>query len=516
MKKVFKNIGLTFGLLSLMMACTDDITPEITEIETVRAFSPVNLRAFVRNQTTIELTWNVKDDIDEYVVEFSQDNLEFNNIIRTVTVLPNELPVREVFEGETRYSARVKSISQGQQDSKWSAITIMTAVENIFLPFEDGDIEATNVTLRWPAGSDVTHFIVNPGNTQRAITGDEKTVGMATIDGLTGETAYEITLYNNQKRRGVVNFETLVDIGNATAVYPEDDLLALIAAASEGDVLALFPGEYGTSEAGLTIAIEKSITLRGVYPYDMPVIYGQITCGTAVTSIEVRNIIFRGNGFGQFFNTISGCNLGTLSILDCEVSGYTNNFIYNNASGTFGEIIVKGSYIHSIPGGGGDGIDFRGGGAITSLTVENTTFANGFRTFLRMQVECASSFKNCTFYKVANNDNGNNHGLFRSSGGGTFEVRNCLFVETGVEGFDDPTNSRGNFCRQASNMVDSPTYANNNIYGCYNIFAGLYTSAAQVAATEINPGLADPGNGDFTVTNQDILDNQIGDSRWLQ
>ncbi len=515
MKKVFRNIGLLFGLLSIMIACSDDIDPEITEIETVRAFAPVNLRAFIRNQTTIELSWNVRDNIDEYVVEFSQDNLEFNNIIRTITVLPNELPVREIFEGETQYSARVKSVAQGRQDSKWTEVTIMTAVENILLPFEDGDIEATSATLRWPAGSTVTHFLVNPGNTQRPITADEKTAGMATIEGLTGETEYEITLFNDQKRRGVVTFETLVDIGNATPVYPEDDLLALIAAANEGDVLALFPGAYGTSEAGLTIAMEKSITLRGVYPYDMPVIYGQITCGAQVSSIEVRNIIFRGDGFGQFFNTISGCDLGTLSILDCDISGYTNNFIYNNNSGIFGEIIVKGSYIHDIPGGGGDGIDFRGG-TIGSLTVENTTFAKGFRTFLRMQAECATVFKNCTFYKVANNDNGNNHGLFRSSGGGTFEVRNSLFVETGVEGFNDPANSRGNFCRQASNMVASPTYANNNIYGCYNIFAGLYTSAAQVAATEINPGLVDPENGDFTVTSQDILDNQIGDPRWLQ
>jgi hypothetical protein len=514
MKKVFRNIGLTFGLLSMMIACSDNIDPVITELDTDRAFAPVDLIARVRNMTMLELSWLVKEDVKEYVVEFSEDSLDFSNIIRTVTVLPDEMPLQENFEGETRYSARVKAIMDGKQDSKWAEVTIMTAIENIFHTLEGEDIAATTVTLKWPAGSEVTHFIVNPGNMQRDITSDEIEAGEATIVGLTGETLYEVTLYNDAKRRGVVSFETLVDIGTATAVYPEDDLLAIFAAASEGDVLALFPGEYGTLAEGLTIAVDKSITIRGVYPFDKPVIYGQFTCGATVATLELRSLVVIGDGgFSQFVNTQSGCNLTTLSIIDCDISGYSNNFIYNNASGAYGSITVTDSYVHNIPGGGGDGIDFRGG-SLGSLTVTNTTFANGFRTFLRMQVECASSFENCTFYKVASNDNGNNHGLFRSSGGGTFEVRNCLFVETGVEGFDDPSNGRGNFCRQASNMVDTPEYANNNIFGCYNIFGGLYNSAAEVSATEINPEFVDAENGDFTVTNQTIIDNAIGDPRW--
>lgn len=516
-----KTKNIFIGMLVLILSaafysCEDQIDPVIEELDFNRVFAPTNLTARVRNQTTIELTWNLKEDADQYVVEFSEDSLQFSSIIRTVTVSPLDLPLQETFEGETRYSARVKGVSNsGVADSKWTAVSIMTDLENIFLPIQDGDIDATAATLRWPAGSEVTHFIINPGNVERPITTDEKAAGIATITGLTGSTDYTVILRRDAKQRGSVSFTTLVDVGGATRVYPEDDLLAIIAAANDGDVLALFPGEYGSSTLGLVIAVEKSITIRGVYPFDKPVMYGQITCGAEVTAFEVRDIVFKGEGYGQFFNTLAGCNLGTLSIIDCEISDYSNNFIYNNTAGTYGDIIIKGSYIHSIPGGGGDGIDFRGG-VIGSLTVENNTFANGFRTFLRMQVSCASVFKNNTFYKVANNDNGNNHGLFRSSGGGTFEVRNCLFVQTGVEGITDPANSRGNFCRQASNMVPSPEYSNNNIYDCYNIFGGLYNSAAAVSATEINPGLVDPENGDFTVTNQDIIDNQIGDPRWLQ
>jgi hypothetical protein len=89
-----------------------------------------------------------------------------------------------------------------------------------------------------------------------------------------------------------------------------------------------------------------------------------------------------------------------------------------------------------------------------------------------------------------------------------------LFAETGVA---SPANAQsGNFCRQDSYMVESPVYANNNIYSCYNLLVGLYTTAAQVSATELNPGFADAANGNFTVSNQTLIDNGVGDPRWLE
>ncbi|UII23407.1 DUF5123 domain-containing protein [Fulvivirga ligni] len=513
MKKSFKYIFLAFGLLPVIMtSCSDDIDPVITELDTDRAFAPVGLTAFVRNQTTIELKWDVKEGVDHYEVEFSQDSLEFNSIIRTVTVMPDEVPIQEAFEGETQYSARVKAVREDGKESGYATIAVMTAIENIFLPLEGEDIAAKEVTLKWPAGSEVTHLIVNPGNVNRTITADEKAAGEVTIEGLTGETEYTITLYNNTKRRGVVTFETLVDIGDAIAVHPEDDLLAMIAAANDGDVLVLFPGEYGSAEAGLTINIEKSIKLRGLYPYDRPVVYGQITCNAAVGLLEVRSIIFEGTGYGQFFNVSgSDCNVSTLTVEDCDISGYSNNLIYNNNSGVFGTININNCYIHDILGSGGDGIDFRSG-EIGALNVTNSTFANGFRTFLRMQAECNSVFESCTFYQVANVDSGNNRGLFRSSGGGTIKVSDCLFVRTGLEG----TTTRG-WWTKAGDMSASTTYADNYFFNVFNLFAdgSEYTDPAQVDATELDPGFVDAANEDFTVTNQTLIDEQIGDPRWL-
>ncbi|PTB97296.1 hypothetical protein C9994_03425 [Marivirga lumbricoides] len=511
MKNIFKSIGLAVIALSMFtLSCSDDIDPVISDLNLDRPLAPVNLRAFVRNQTAIELSWNVNENISEYVVEFSQDSLDFNSIIRTVSISPDSLPLRENFEGETQYSARVKAVREDGEESSWAEVAIMTAIENILEPLEGGDIAATSVTFRWPAGSEVTNFTLTPGSINRQITEDEKEAGEATIEGLTGSTLYTATLFNGSKRRGLVEFETLVDIGNATPVYPEDDLLAIIAAAAEGDVLALFPGNYGNDSTLLTIDLEKSITLRGVYPFDRPVVYGKFTSGVGVGSVEIRSIIFKGEGESQFFNSTStDFNLQTLLIDDCDVSGYADRFIYNQGNGTYGSITVSNSYVHDIVGNSGDGFDFRGG-TVGALTLQNSTFANAFRTFIRMQVESDVVVNNCTFYKVSTLDNGNNRGLFRASGGGSIEVSNCLFVGIGI-----PDTERG-FWTKSGDMSANTSYSNNYYFDSPVLFAAgsEYTNPAEVDATEADPGFEDPENDDFTITNQTLIDNQVGDPRW--
>jgi hypothetical protein len=491
------------------VSCDDEIEP-IESLEFDRVLSPLALEAFVRDNTAIELKWKPSNEVDTYIVEFSEDSLEFSNIIFTDEVTEDEIPYRHTFAGETRYSARVKAVSEDDKaDSKWSTVTIKTLPENIYedLPLEN--VLVSTAALAWEAGSEVSHFLISPGGTQRPITTDEKAAGEATLEGLDAGTSYIVTLYNGNKIRGVVGFNTLLEVN----VLASDNLVDRIAAANEGDVLVL---ESGTYEMG-SVALTKSITIQGQKPFDKPVVYGQLTCGTTITTVTVKSLVFRGNGtttFGQFFNSIAGCNLNSLTIDDCEISHFTNQIIYNEAaaSGVYGTIKFKNSFFHDFVGSGGDGIDFRAG-TIGSLQVENCTFANGFRTFLRMQIKCSTSFKNCTFYKISNYDNGNNHGLFRSHVEGTFGAVNCLFVETGV-----PTPAfatTGNFCRQASYMSTTATYDNNNIHSCYNLMVGLYTTPGQVDATTLDPGFADAANNDFTVSNQTIIDNNIGDPRWL-
>ncbi len=510
MKRILRNIGFALGMLSVMVACEDDIDPEITELETDRTFSPVNLTAFIRNQIEIELNWDVKDDVDEYLVEFSQDSLKFNTIIRTVTVSPDEVPIRETFSGETIYSARVSAISEGQQQSKWSEIAVRTGSEQIFLPIEGPEIQDTYATVQWVAGSEVTNLLVVPGNMLLPLSDAQKTAGEATIEGLKGATDYVVSIYNGEIKRGTTQFSTLKEAN----VFPIDDLSAVIDAAAEGDTLILASGAYNLGGKEIT----KSITIEGQKFYDMPVIEGQFSCASAVSSVTLRFLDMQGGGgaYGQFFNASAAeCNLGALNVEGCEISGYSNNIVYNNSGGTYGDIYISGTYIHDIPGGGGDGFDFRGG-AVGSLTVENSTITTGIRSLLRMQVPADVSFTNCTFYRACNADNGNNSGFFRMSGGGnSLEVSNCLFVETGVEGAGGVV--YGNWAR-AGNISEEVvlTYSTNFYFDEIGLWEGEYTDPGAVDAAEADPGFVDPENGDFTVTNQLLIDLGVGDSRWLQ
>jgi hypothetical protein len=497
------------------VACDDEIQP-IEELQFSRVMTPIGLEAFVRNQTTIELNWDAREGVSTYVVEFSEDSLLFTTIVFTDEVTADELPYRHTLSGETRYSARVKSVGgDGLEDSKWTAVTIETAAENIFKAIPGDNVQDTYATLLWTVGGDMTHFLINPGNIERPITAEEKAAGEAIITGLTGSTDYTVTLYNGNKRRGTVVFSTQRE----ATVFPTNDLAAVIAASAEGAILILAPGQYNLA----TVALTKSITLEGQKSYDKPVINGSFTTATTVAAISLKSVLFNGGGtIAQFFSAGAGTDIGTLSIVDCEVKNYQNTFIASTSTGgtaaKFGSIIVSGCYVHDIlPAGGGDGLDFRGG-TVGSLAVENSTFANGFRAFLRMQIASNTSFKSCTFYKISALDNSNNTGIFRTAGAAgpnnKLEVRNCLFAETGVA---SPVNVQsGNWARRADHMIAIPTYANNNISNCNNLLVGLYTSAAQVSATELNPGFVDAANGNFTLTNQTLIDNQIGDPRWRQ
>lgn len=143
--------------------------------------------------TTAELTWSLKDDADSYVVEFSEDSLLFNSIVKTINVAPDEVPFSYTLEGQTLYSVRVKGISaSGIGESKWTQTAFRTDAENIFYPVDPEDVTGNSAILKWPAASEVTNFIINPGNIDRQITPLEIEAGEATLTGLTGETTYTV------------------------------------------------------------------------------------------------------------------------------------------------------------------------------------------------------------------------------------------------------------------------------------------------------------------------------------
>ena len=108
-------------------------------------------------------------------------------------------------------------------------------------------------------------------------------------------------------------------------------------------------------------------------------------------------------------------------------------------------------------------------------------------------------------------DNSNNSGLFRTTQNGcSLVVKKCLFYGTGVE--SNQTGNIGVWAR--TDIKGSEEYADNYYYNCFNLWGAKYADNHSNVATEANPGFKDPENGDYTLSNEDLIFHQIGDPRW--
>lgn len=521
--KHFLKAIFTVVLLAIVsFGCDPSEDPVIEEVDVTRVFAPTDFEARIRNMTAIELNWNIRTDAESYLVEFAEgENADFSTVLRTLEVVAEDLPVREEdFSGETFYTVRVKGIAQGKQDSKWVTATVQTDPEQIFLPIQDGDIQATEATLRWPENSEVTHFIINPGNINRPITPTEITDGIATITGLTGETDYVVTLHNNNALRGTAEFTTLIDIGDATLIQPTDDLSAMVAAAADGDTLVLMPGIYDVFSGDITI--DKSITIQGLYPYDMPVVYVSFTMAPGLQDLTLVNLELEGMDINAdpaptVINTLLNMsNAGTynsVNISNCHIHDYGRQLIYSNTTGALlNSLVIDNCIVENFTAGGGDFIDFRNGD-VHSVSVTNSTFVdapNG-RDFIRMDgagdtngtgVTATVLIDHCTLVGVSNTADRITYVRFANN---DITVTNNIFADTDAK-----------YSNQAS-TDETMSFANNNYFNAPNLFSSSETRYDTSSSyTILDPGFQDAANGDFTVSNQDLIDDGIGDPRWLQ
>ena len=526
MKKTFPIILLFLVVFSItMVSCEDKIDPLVEELEVSRVFSPLDLTARIRNKTTVELSWTVKSDADYYIVEFSEDSLVFGTISKTVTVQPDEIPFLQLLDGETRYSARIKGVQEnGIEDSKWSQISFMTDPENIFLPVEDGDIDALQATVRWSPGAEVTHLLINPGDINHPFTDDEIAAGIATINGLSGETEYTATLYKDTKKRGTITFETLIDVGDATRIYPTDNLMDAITAAADGEVLVLYPGDY--TEYSGTVVLNKSISIKGLYPYNKPQVHLQFVLEDGVQHVEIRDLEMNGNYMDTsvdpatavlldhaFQYNTSGIAYGDLMIESCLIHDYNKSLISGSSSiaSTITSISMDDCVATNILTNSADGIDIRSG-YLATLSITNSTFNNCApgRDFVRLDDASGTypgmntdvSIDHCTFYGVSNTSDRILYVRFATN---TLAVTNCLFAET-----------TGYYTNQSKSA--QPDCSNNNYFNATGFYTDAYVSGAKIDIsgnyTTLDPGFTDATNGDFTITNQTLLDNAVGDPRW--
>lgn len=515
MNKIFKySPVLLVTILFLASGCTK-LPNEITTLETNRLFSPLNLDVRVVNKTSVRLAWNQVAKAQSYDIEiFENGNLDFSGspVISLNQITFDQLPYTiDGLDGETDFSVRVKAVGEDISDSKWVADTFKTDAEQIFQQVDKSDIEATSVVLRWTPGLTVTKIVLNPGNIVHEITAGEKAEGAATIEGLTGETEYTAQILNGAKVRGVVSFTTLIDLGNVIQVNPGDDLDGILAAANDGDAFGLMPGEYNIS----SLSITKSVTLQGVRPTDRPVLRGTIIHVKEGVSLSLKDLVLDGSGStgDQTFVFDDAGNNGDFAVEDCDIKNYTKGVMYVNKATRISSVTFKGNIIHDVECNGGDFIDFRQGLTDAFEFSNNTVYNSALqRDLFRMDAGGSGNFPGVNSVITISNN------TFYQFCDGT--GRRVLYIRLANHEINFNknilANSQGQYSNQAATTISVMNA--NNYFNAPNYFGSTASGAHNDAGgyTTFEPGFANASAGDFTLSNEELKFQQIGDTRWIK
>lgn len=514
------NIILLILLLGFGITSCDDRDEEIKELDLERLFTPSGLESTLSKEINLMLKWKSIKGAESYIVELYKDSLVFAeaNLVESIEVEDNQLTY--VLEGDTRYSIRIKSMSETEnKESKWSTgLTFRSGLNNILLPQQSGDITTNEATFRWPAGVKATHLVLSPAAgdaINHTITDAEVELGIVTISGLNPATEYTASLYNNSSKIGYMTIVTVSD--GAIIVNPGDDLLAKIAEAEDGDILIIKEGDYLAD--GETIVISKSITIKGEAESSRPTIHAQFNI-EKVASLNLTNLILTGKKgdatqydyFLKFIATEG--TYGTITVSGCEIKNYNKSLIAGESAmkGVIESIKVDNCVVTNIEGSGGDGIDIRAG-LLKNLSLTNSTFNNitPTRDFIRLDDSSASfpSQKStivvdrCTFYKVSLS----NRIMYVRFVSNEISVSNSIFANT--DGYYSNQSKTADIKCSGNNYYLAPNFyveTGEGVKGYKYDTSGAYTKN--------NPKFADPEKGDFTIG--DLGAVSVGDPRWIK
>ena len=522
-----KHIALytmMFGLGTLALTSCDDAMDEITSIVLNRDFAPIGLEAKSATENSITLEWTKSHDNVTYTIElFADDSLTFEGTAsNTYTdIEATKLKISGLVY-DTKYSARVMTIDNDDpnRNSKWSNVFFRTSAQQIFETPTENDIADRSVIMTWPAGEAATTVRVYVDDNlvkEQPVTADEVNEGKVVVTGLEPETAYTIRLYNGEKQRGSKDITTIADLNGATLVHEGDDLRTLIEAANDGDVFALYGGTHiipdsDTEGKASSVKVAKSITIKGIYPTNVPVIKGRFEIYDGA-SLDISQVVIDGidnSTTDQAFNfKTAEATYPRLRVENAEIKNFGKGVYYLNVAATVQELTFYNCLIHDIVCDGGDMFDCRKG-RIDALNFQQCTIYNSCaaRDFIRMDDASARggtpsiTVDHCTIDGCAN---GGKRLLYVRYVGNVINWTNNIVTNTGAV-----------WSNQSKTGV--PQFQNNVYFNCAKLniadVEGKTNMFADEAGKEANPQYKDAANGDFTVGNESVSKLGVGDPRW--
>ena len=322
------------------------------------------------------------------------------------------------------------------------------------------------------------------------------------------------------------------------AVTNLDELLLAVDAGKQNVELA-----YGTYDltAVETLAgkltLSNTLNLKGnMRDGKKPEVIGGFKFEGVDAAFSAVNIDFNGNNAVDNMMEVGSANavLTGISLRACDVRNYKNRFFYMSAEGKVANVSFSNLFVTNM-GTSGDFIDIRKGTA-NVISVKNSTFAKGIRTFARVDaaVVCgAMTVENNTFYNLCAADSKDNNGIFHARANtlssANYIVKNNIFAAM-HRAEEAPTQTNGYPKLVSTNAASKvPSFIGNIYFDVDNVdpynwwTKGSHeTEAADFSETAVANGGAVLTESPFTNEtpgeslkfNVKVAYKGIGDTRW--
>ncbi len=319
---------------------------------------------------------------------------------------------------------------------------------------------------------------------------------------------------------------------NPTSEITVESVTDLLTAISAGKkTITLKAGTYDLTTAIEGGVLEVVASLNLVGEDGATLIGGFKASGAEVKNFTLRGLVISGGDAVQNMIEIGSKDVAMSSIVlrDNEISNYKNRLFYMSQEGAVvASYDMSGNYVHDM-GTSGDFFDVRKG-EVTAIKFMNNTFANGIRTFMRVDAAVVTGsvkVQNNTFYNLGSVDSKDNNGIFHvratSIAPEAIVVTKNLFASM-HRAEAAPAQANGYPKLVSTNAASHvPSFSANYYYdveadGDYSWWTKDKVTAEQglagygVVLAE-NP-FKDAANGDFTLVNALAMSERIGDQRW--
>lgn len=572
MKKIFSILLALSALAGFSAGITSCIEqPELMEtLDLGACLTPSSTSMTVSTETgrDVTFTWTNSKGATNYVVEIfeSADNdAQPEDVFEGTPVEKLNVASSEGTSTSTTvrltegkyYYARVKAQELDadgnplSEDSHWATfpypIEPYLVMDNI-PSFTVTERTSSSITVAWEIaegdadGVNQIRLSPDPKNPQAAYKAFEvaSDVRTLTIDKLPASTKFTIAAHYGSANRGSVYPWTRPSVDGATEVATNEAFQQALKDGAANILVKYSDTPYTIADAtdvDVTIGVpaggSMSIYGDGTVDGEMPAVIGGFTLPNGMTSFHLEGLSLDGNGYGYSHAIILAKDFATptvssISMLNCDVTGFKAGFFYDNettggASVTINDISFNNIYVTDIQGSGGNGFDVRVLSKLGNISITESTFSDGFRTFFRIDSAPTAkiTFNNNTLNNLASGDSGsNNKGLFYIGSKAAdatpivteFIMRNNLFLN--MDEYDDYTI----FFTDENSL---PTDIANNWF--YNYGAGFFEESklSEEASIAGSGGIlssdpcVDSERGTFNVTNTTLISANVGDPRWF-